>query len=83
MLLAFALIGWFAFFPLMIVAWIMANNDLNEIDSGRMDPAGRSMTYAAKILGMLGTILVIIGVVIWCIVAVFLFGLFGAVAANR
>ena len=33
--------------------WPMANGDLREIDAGRMDPEGRSMTQAGKILSII------------------------------
>ena len=47
-----------------IPAWIMGNNDLKEIDSGIMDPSGRSLTNAGRICGMIATILSIIAVVV-------------------
>jgi hypothetical protein len=31
-------------------AWIMGNGDLKEMDSGVMDPEGRGLTNAGKIL---------------------------------
>ena len=47
-----------------IPAWIMGSGDLKEIDAGTMDPSGRGLTQAGKILGMIATILFIIGVVV-------------------
>lgn len=44
-----------------IPAWIMGNNDLKEMDSGLMDPAGRDNTNAGRICGMIGTILMVVG----------------------
>jgi predicted Zn finger-like uncharacterized protein len=52
--------------PLSIVAWIMGNKDLKEIDEGRMDPEGRSMTQIGKILGIIGTVLLVVSVVATC-----------------
>ncbi len=52
----------FCFVP-GIIAWVMGSNDLREMDAGRMDPAGRSLTQAGRICGIitaciqLGTIL--------------------------
>jgi hypothetical protein len=46
----------------------MGNNDLREIDAGRMDPSGRGLTQAGKICGMVGVILAIVGIVIQLIV---------------
>ncbi len=39
------------------IAWVMANRDLEEIDTGRMDPEGRDMTNIGRILGIVGTCL--------------------------
>ena len=46
------------------VAWIMGSNDLKEIDAGRMDPQGRDQTNIGKILGIIGSILLILLVVV-------------------
>lgn len=53
-----------------IIAWVMGNNDLREMAAGRMDPAGRGLTQAGKICGMISVILLIIGIVICLIIAV-------------
>lgn len=50
--------------PLGIAAWIMGNSDLKEMDAGVMDPSGRSTTSAGRICGIIGTILLIIGVLV-------------------
>ena len=49
----------FFFAPLILgpMAWVMGNNDLKEMDAGRMDPAGRSATNTGKICGMIATII--------------------------
>jgi len=47
-----------------IIAWVMGNNDLREIDAGRMDPTGRGLTQAGKICGMVSVILWIVMLVI-------------------
>ena len=49
--------------PLGIIAWIMGNADLKAMEAGTMDPAGRSNTNAGRICGIIGTVLLIIGVV--------------------
>jgi len=38
-------------------AWILGKKDLEEIDEGNMDPAGRSLTQAGMICGIIGTAL--------------------------
>jgi predicted Zn finger-like uncharacterized protein len=43
------------------MAWIMGNNDLKEMDAGRMDPAGRGSTSTGRMCGMIATILCLVG----------------------
>jgi hypothetical protein len=45
-----------AHFILGPIAWFMGRHDLREMDEGRMDPAGRSNTYAGSTIGMIMTI---------------------------
>ncbi len=47
-----------------IVAWMMGNKDLEEMNAGTMDPEGKGLTQAGKIIGMVNVILVLIGIVI-------------------
>jgi hypothetical protein len=50
------------------VAWVMGNRDLAEIDAGRMDPSGRDQTNIGRILGIIGSVLMIlavIGTILW------------------
>ena len=51
-----------------IIAWVMGNGDLREIDAGRMDPSGRGLTQAGKICGMISVILPIIGIAVQLII---------------
>ena len=68
--------------PCGIAAWIMGNADLKEMDSGVMDPSGRSTTNAGKICGMIATILMILSVL--AMIAIFaIFGLGAIGAANH
>jgi hypothetical protein len=50
--------------PLGIAAWLMGNNDLREMDSGLMYPSGRDSTRAGRICGIVGTILMVVGLVV-------------------
>ena len=43
------------------MAWRMANEDLEQINEGRMDPSGEGMTKAGKVCGIIGTVLAILG----------------------
>jgi hypothetical protein len=40
-----------------IIAWVMGNADLKEMDRGTMDPTGRGLTQAGRICGIISTIL--------------------------
>lgn len=53
-----------------LIAWVMGSNDLREMDAGRMDRSGRDLTRAGMILGMVLSLLWIIG---FLIVAGFIF----------
>ena len=62
MILAFGIIALvsglgFIFGP---IAWIMGNNDMRDIQSGRMDPEGEGMTQTGRVLGMISAILWIV-----------------------
>ena len=82
MILIFGILGLVGIcWPLGIVAWVMGNGDLKEMDAGAMDPSGRSMTNAGRICGMIGTILLIIGVVV--LIALFGLGLTGAITSHH
>jgi hypothetical protein len=64
-----ALVGGVAIgFPFALgpVAWLMGNSDLAEIHAGRMDPSGEGMIQAGRVLGMISTFLLILGVVFVC-----------------
>lgn len=49
-----------------ILAWVMGNADMAEIQAGRMDPEGEGMTQAGRIMGMIATIIGLIGLVAGC-----------------
>lgn len=49
--------------PLGIVAWVMGNNALKEIDDSSAVYTNRGTVQAGKILGIIATILMILGIV--------------------
>jgi hypothetical protein len=51
-------------YPLGIVAWVLGNNDLREMNNGLMDPSGRDSTNAGRICGIIGTVLTILMVLL-------------------
>lgn len=46
-----------------LFAWIMGNKDQKAMAEGRMDPAGRSNTQVGKVLGIVGTVLLVLWVI--------------------
>lgn len=55
------------------IAWIMGTNELKAIDSGRRSPENRSSANAGRILGIIGTALLLLGVVVLAVVLMVLF----------
>jgi hypothetical protein len=53
-----------------IAAWRMGNDDLREMDLGLMDPSGRDITNAGRILGIVATVILIFQLAIILIVSV-------------
>lgn len=70
LILVLGILGLVVCLPCGIVAWVMGNSDLKEMDAGTMDSAGRGTTQAGKVCGMIATILAIIGLIIGILVAV-------------
>jgi uncharacterized membrane protein YidH (DUF202 family) len=54
-----------------IIAWVMGNGDLREMNAGIMDPSGRGLTQAGKICGMISVILTIVALCIWLVIMMF------------
>ena len=63
-ILAFGILGLVVCQLFGIAAWVMADNDLKEMNRGYMDPSGRDLTTVGRILGMVATALMAIPVVI-------------------
>lgn len=51
-----------------IPAWIIGQKELDAIDAGRRDPTNRGTANAAKILGIVGTVLLALSLV-WIVLA--------------
>jgi len=65
LILVLGILGLVCCVILGIIAWVMGNTDLREMNMGRMDPSGRGLTQAGKICGMISVILALISIVIW------------------
>ena len=53
-----------------IAAWVMGNEDLKEMNAGRMDSSGRDLTKAGRICGMVATGVLIFQMVIIIILSI-------------
>ncbi len=65
LILAMAIISWL--FPcgslvLGLPTCIMAQNDLSQMNSGRMDPAGRSLTHAGMVIAIINVVCLLLGI---------------------
>lgn len=75
LILTFALLGWFVCPIFAVVAWSMGSEDLSKIRRGQMDPAGQGLTQAGQVLGMIQSILFLMGLGF-----IFLMCVFGALS---
>ena len=78
LILVLGILGIVLCFICGIIAWVMGNHDLREMDAGRMDPSGRQMTQIGRILGIISVVLLCV----WIIVAILWFGAFMAMIAG-
>lgn len=66
LILAFGILGWTVCLIFGILAAVMGNEDLKEMEAGRMDPSGHGMTQAGKIIGLIQCVLAGIGILLFC-----------------
>lgn len=79
LVLALGIVSLVACQLLGVAPWIMGKADLQEMDEGRMDPSGRGLTEAGKILGIVSLVLTAVGILV--VIAIMVFGL-GAAAIS-
>jgi uncharacterized membrane protein YjgN (DUF898 family) len=63
-ILVLGILGVVLFQILAPFAWVMGNRELAAIDSGLRSPENRSTANAGRILGIVGTVLLGIGIVL-------------------
>ena len=69
-ILVFGILG-FVICPFFgVAAWVMGDNDLKEMASGRMDSSGRDLTKAGRICGIVATGLLILQAVIFIVIGI-------------
>src|SRR4029077_17645937 len=64
------------------VAWVMGNNDLAAMRAGRMDSSGEGLTQAGRILGIISSIMLILGCILTCLWFA-AFGFLGAAGGGK
>lgn len=50
------------------VAWVMGNNEVQAIDAGRRPPENRQMANIGRILGIIATALIVLGILFFIVV---------------
>jgi len=68
-----------------VFALVMGKNDMREMDAGRMDPSGRGLTQAGWILGIIGTVILgiqLLVILLYLVIIVFFVGMMGVAAAS-
>ncbi len=64
LILVFGILSWVVCLIFGILAWVWGNTDLKEMDAGRMDPSGRGLTQAGRIVGMVSVLLTVVGMLV-------------------
>ncbi len=82
LILALGILGLLVCFICGIFAWMMGNQDEKMMNAGVMDPTGRGMTQAGKILGLISVILACLGLVIAIVMLIFSVIAAAAASAN-
>ncbi|MGF1661414.1 MAG: hypothetical protein ACFCVG_02910 [Kineosporiaceae bacterium] len=68
--LILGIVGLLLFQLLSPFAWWLGGKEKKAIDAGRRDPANRGQAVGAWVLGIIGTILLILGVIITVILVI-------------
>jgi uncharacterized membrane protein YidH (DUF202 family) len=64
LILVFGILGLVVCVIFGILAWVWGKDDLQQMDARQMDPEGRGLTQAGKILGMVSVLLTVAALVI-------------------
>jgi ABC-type Fe3+ transport system permease subunit len=64
-ILVLGILGLICCAPLGIAAWIMGNKELEAIDAGLRNPENRGTANAGRIIGIVATVLLALGLVVF------------------
>jgi hypothetical protein len=79
LILALGLIGIMVCPITGIFAWFLGGSDLKDMEDGLMDPSGKGLTSAGRIIGLVATILMVIQIIL----VVGIFGMMFAVGGLQ
>lgn len=82
LILILGLVGILACQPVAIAAWLMGGADMKKIRAGQMDPEGQNLTQVGYILGIIGSILFALTLVVWGVMIVIFIGMAAAEASR-
>ncbi|MDD5644931.1 MAG: DUF4190 domain-containing protein [bacterium] len=78
--LVLGIVGMLCCGPLAIAAWILGAMELSDIKKGLSSKAGEGMAKAGMIIGIVGTVLMILGILIW--ISIMAIGIMAGVAES-
>ena len=70
LIITLAVLGWVSCPIFSVMAWSMGSDDLNKMRTGLMDGAGMGLTQAGQVMGMINSILYLVGlagIVLMCL----------------
>jgi hypothetical protein len=68
--LILGIVGLFVFWPVAPFAWVIGRSEVRAVDAGRRDPSNRGVALAGQIMGIIGTVLLVLGVALFIILIV-------------
>jgi hypothetical protein len=66
------IIGLFVFWPVAPVGWVIGRKEIRAIDAGLRDPANRGVALAGQVMGIIGTVLLVLAVAFFLVAIVLL-----------
>ncbi len=58
------------------IGWYLGQQELNGIDAGLRDPSNRGTANAAKVIGIVATVMIVVGIVSFALFVFWMGGLF-------
>ena len=68
LVLVMGILGFLVCFICGIFAWVWGNEDVRKMKAGEMDPEGRGLTDAGRVMGIISVVLALLGLIIFGLV---------------